>query len=192
MNATDVRIHPTAEVSPGASIGAGTRIWHQAQVREGAVIGQHCILGKGVYVDFNVRIGDNVKIQNYALVYHGVRIEDGVFIGPQACLSNDRYPRAVTPDGRLKTDDDWEVGEILVHAGASIGAGAILLPGIEIGRFAMIGAGAVVTRSVPDHGLALGAPARLVGWACRCGRPLEADGDLWRCRVCDWTLSPHS
>jgi UDP-2-acetamido-3-amino-2,3-dideoxy-glucuronate N-acetyltransferase len=192
MTFPDIWIHPTAEVSPEATIGARTRIWHQAQVREGAVIGQNCILGKGVYVDFNVRIGDNVKIQNYALVYHGVRIEDGVFVGPQACLSNDRYPRAVTPDGRLKTDDDWEVGEIVVRAGASIGAGTILLPGIEIGRFAMIGAGAVVTRSVPDHGLALGAPARPSGWVCRCGRPLESEGDVWRCRACDWTLAPDA
>lgn len=179
-------IHPTAEVSPDAHIGEGTRIWHQAQVRERVVIGRNCIVGKGVYVDFDVVIGDNVKIQNYALLYHGVVIEDGVFIGPNACLTNDRFPRSVTPDGRLKRDADWEVGTIRVRYGASIGAGAILLPDVTIGRFALIGAGAVVTRSVPDHALVVGAPARVVGWVCKCGRQLIAREGGWTCTHCDW------
>lgn len=163
-------VHATADVSRSARIGPGTRIWHHAQVREGAVIGAHCILGKDVYVDFGVTIGDCVKIQNNALIYHGTRIENGVLIGPGACLTNDRFPRAVTPDGRLKTDSDWQVGEVLVCQGASVGAGAIVLPGITIGSWAMIGAGAVVTRNVPDHGLVVGVPARLVGYVCRCGK----------------------
>src|SRR5579884_3853198 len=152
----DVRIHPTAEVSAEARIGNGTRIWNYAQVREGVHIGQQCILGKNVYVDFGVSIGDRVKIQNNVSVYHGVTIEDGVFIGPHACFTNDKLPRAITPDGLLKGQDDWEVGLIRVCTGASIGAGSIILPGVTIGAFAMIGAGSVVTRSVPAHALVYG------------------------------------
>lgn len=183
-------IHPTADVSPAAHIGAGTRIWHQVQVREGAVIGENCILGKDVYIDFEVVIGDNVKIQNGALIYHGVTLEDGVFIGPQACLTNDRVPRAITPDGRLKTAEDWEVGTIRVCYGASIGAGAVILPDVTVGRFAMVAAGAVVTRSVPDYGLVVGVPARLMGYVCPCGRRLEAADGGWHCPTCEWSFRP--
>ena len=166
-------IHPSAEVSPQAQIGEGTKIWHQAQVREGAKIGNNCIIGKNVYIDFDVAIGDNVKIQNNASIYHGVTIEDGVFIGPHACLLNDKIPRAITPSGELKRDADWEVGKILVKYGASIGAGAVILPNVTIGRFAMVGAGAVVTKDVPDQRLVVGNPARMVGYVCRCGRNLK-------------------
>jgi UDP-2-acetamido-3-amino-2,3-dideoxy-glucuronate N-acetyltransferase len=181
-------IHPTAEVSEAAKIGEGTRIWHQAQVREGAAIGRNCIVGKGVYVDSAVIIGDNVKVQNGAQLYHGVTLEDGVFIGPLACLTNDRFPRAITPDGDLKAAVDWEVGPIVVRRGASIGAGAIVLPGVTIGRFALVAAGAVVTTSVPDHGLVMGVPARLVGYACACGRRLEHNEGTWRCPHCGEAL----
>ncbi len=163
-------IHPSADVSPNAVIGEGTNIWHQAQVRENAQIGRNCIVGKGAYVDSGVVIGDNVKIQNGAFIYHGVTVEDGVFIGPRACFTNDMFPRAITPEGALKTDADWEVSPTLVRYGASIGAGAVVLPDLIIGRFALVGAGAVVTRSVPDHGLVVGNPARLIGFACRCGQ----------------------
>jgi UDP-2-acetamido-3-amino-2,3-dideoxy-glucuronate N-acetyltransferase len=166
-------IHPTAEVSPNAEIGEGTNIWHQAQVRERARLGANCIVGKGAYIDFDVRIGDNVKIQNGVFVYHGVTIEDGVFVGPRVCFTNDMFPRAITPDGALKTDSDWEVGRILVRYGASLGAGAIILPDVTIGRFALVGASAVVTKDVPDHGLVLGNPARLVGFVCRCAQRLR-------------------
>ncbi|MBC7261424.1 MAG: N-acetyltransferase, partial [Chloroflexi bacterium] len=172
VSTNDVQIHPTAEVSPQAYIGAGTKIWHQAQVREGARIGQSCIIGKGVYIDFDVVIGNRVKIQNGASIYHGVTIEDGVFIGPHACLTNDKLPRAITPEGQLKRDTDWEVGKILIQYGASIGAGAIILPGVTVGRFAMVGAGAVVTKDVVAHGLVIGNPARLVGFVCQCGHRL--------------------
>ncbi|HLA81325.1 MAG TPA: acyltransferase [Thermoleophilia bacterium] len=178
-------IQETAEVSSQAQIGAGTRIWHQAQVREGAVIGESCILGTGAYVDRDVIIGNNVKIQNHALIYHGATLEDGVFIGPQACLTNDRFPRAINPDGKLKTDEDWTVVPILIRYGASIGAGAVVLPGVTIGRFAMVAAGAVVTRNVPDHGLVLGIPARLDGHVCRCGERLTPRGVLMHCPTCD-------
>lgn len=186
-----VVIHTTAEVSPKAQIGSGTRIWHFVQVREGAVIGENCIIGKDVYVDFDVKIGNNVKIQNGALIYHGVSLEDGVFVGPQACFTNDRIPRAITPDGHLKGADDWDVGPTRVKYGASIGAASVVLPDVTIGRFALVGAGAVVTRSVPDHGLVVGNPARLVGYVCRCGRKMERQGKVWHCSVCDWTFEPE-
>jgi len=181
----DVYIHPTAEVSPRATLGAGTKVWHQAQVREGAVLGRNCILGKGAYVDFDVRIGDNVKIQNRASLYHGVTLESGVFVGPHAIFTNDRLPRAVNADGSLKSDDDWELGRILVKEGASIGAGAIVVAGVTIGRWAMVGAGAVVTKDVPDYGLVYGNPARLVGYVCPCGHKVEqVRGHLWKCPSC--------
>ena len=170
-------IHPTADVSTEAFIGPETRIWHFAQIREGARIGSNCIIGKGAYIDFDVQIGNNVKIQNGASIYHGVTIEDGGFVGPHVCLTNDEAPRAITPDGHLKQDADWEVGKILVKHGASVGAGAVVLPNVTIGRFALVGAGAVVTKDVPDHGLVVGNPARLVGYVCKCGRRLRERGE---------------
>ena len=197
-------IHPTAIVSPQARIGEGTKIWHQAQVREGATLGRHCIVGKGVYIDINVTIGDNVKIQNGASVYHGVTLEDGVFVGPGVVLTNDKFPRAINPDGTLKSDADWEVSPILVRRGASLGAGAVILPGVTIGQFAMVAAGAVVTRDVPDYGLAIGNPARLRGFVCPCGHrlqevgatgqsPLPDGGIRMRCSVCRWeTVIPYA
>jgi len=169
-----VTIHPTADVSDDAQIGAGTRIWHQAQVREGAVIGDECILGKGVYVDAGVRIGDRCKLQNGVYVFHGFDLEDGVFLGPGVMLLNDKSPRAINPDGTLKSESDWTVSKGLVKYGAAIGGGAAVLPGVTIGRFAMVGAGAVVTKDVPDHGLVYGNPARLKGFACECGHPAGA------------------
>jgi acetyltransferase-like isoleucine patch superfamily enzyme len=183
-------IHPTADVSSQACIGLGTRIWHQAQVREGAHIGSNCIIGKGVYIDFDVQVGNNVKIQNGAYLYHGLTVADGVFIGPGACFTNDVYPRAITPDGQLKGNEDWEVGPTCVGYGASIGAGAVVLPNITIGRFALVAAGAVVTRSVPDHGLAAGVPARLLGYVCCCGRRLQAAPTGLTCPACGWVFHP--
>src|SRR3954470_10053226 len=180
-----IYIHPSADVSPRATLGAGTKVWHQAQVREGAVLGRNCILGKGAYVDFGVQIGNNVKIQNRASVYHGVTLENGVFVGPHVIFTNDKLPRAINPDGSLKADDDWELGYILVKEGASIGAGAIIVTGVTIGRWAMIGAGAVVTRDVPDFGLAYGNPARLAGYVCPCGHKMShAGADTWQCPDC--------
>ena len=178
-------IHPTADVSPEARVGEGTLIWHEAQVREGAVLGTGCIVGKGVYVDRDVVVGDRVKIQNRASLFRGVTVEDDVYIGPHVSFTNDRYPRAVNPDGTAQTDADWELVPTLVRKGASIGAGALILPGVTVGRWAMVGAGAVVTRDVPDQGLALGNPARLAGYVCVCGRPLDREGLGWRCPACD-------
>lgn len=187
-----VKIHPTADVSASASIGEGTQIWHQAQVREDAMIGRHCILGKGVYVDFGVQIGDHCKLQNGASIYHGATLADGVFVGPGAILTNDRLPRAINPDGSLKSDADWQVGAISVGRGASLGAGCIVLPGVSIGEFALVAAGAVVTHDVPDHGLVMGNPARLAGFVCRCGQHLtlvqrEAAWTVYRCASCNTT-----
>ncbi len=179
----NVRIHPTADVSDKAQIGEGTSIWHQCQIREETQIGQNCIFGKGVYVDFGVKIGDNVKVQNYVSIYHGVEIEDGVFVGPHVCFTNDNLPRAINADGSLKAADDWVLGRILVKRGAALGANSTILPKVVIGAWAMVGSGAVVTKDVPDHGLVVGNPARLIGFVCPCGQRLEAgtaEDDLMR------------
>jgi acetyltransferase-like isoleucine patch superfamily enzyme len=169
-------IHPTAEVSADAVIGDGTRIWNEAQVREGVRIGRNCNLGKGVYLDPDVVVGDRVKLHTRVSLFKGSRVGSNVFIGPHTCLLNDRRPRATTPDGKLKTEADWVISGVVVGDGASIGGGCTILPGVSIGRFAMVGAGAVVTRDVPDHGLVVGNPARLVGYVCLCGERLLEDG----------------
>jgi UDP-2-acetamido-3-amino-2,3-dideoxy-glucuronate N-acetyltransferase len=165
-------VHETAQVHPLARLGKSVKIWNWVQVRENAVIGDNSIISKGVYVDFGVKIGSNVKIQNNVSVYHGVTIEDGVFVGPHVCFTNDRTPRAINPDGTLKGTEDWAVSPILCRYGSAIGANATICPGVTIGRFAMVGAGAVVTRDVPDYGLVVGCPARLVGYVCACGKRL--------------------
>lgn len=172
------RVHATADLEPGVTVGADSSIWHRAQVRTGATIGAECIVGRDAFIDEGVVIGDRVKIQNGALVYHGVTVEDGVFIGPGAILTNDRYPRAVTATGDLARADDWQVSPILLRHGSSIGAGAVVVAGIEVGRYAMVGAGAVVTRDVPSHALVAGSPARRLGWVCACGaRLVDSNGD---------------
>jgi acetyltransferase-like isoleucine patch superfamily enzyme len=153
-------------------------IWRNAQIREQAHLGQHCIVGQNVYIDFAVGIGDNVKIQNNASLYHGVKLEDGVFVGPHVIFTNDRIPRAINPDGSPKTANDWEVGRTRVCYGAAIGAGAVIVTGVTIGRWAMIGSGAVVTRDVPDHALVVGNPAQIQGYisakGVRCATQAEA------------------
>ena len=173
-----VRIHPTAEVSEGATIGEGTAIWHQAQVLEGTRIGRNCIIAKGVYVDAGVVLGDNVKVQNYVSIYHGVTIEDGAFCGPHCVFTNDKRPRAINRDGSPKAVDDWELTPTLVKRGASIGANAVIVCGVTIGEWAMIGSGAVISRDVPDYGLVWGNPARLQGFICPCGQRLKTPEDM--------------
>jgi len=181
-----VYIHPTADVSKDAAVGVGTQIWHQAQVREGAVIGRRCVLGKGAYVDKGVRIGDHCKLQNGVFVFHGFNLEDGVFLGPGAMLLNDKHPRAINPDGSAKAETDWVASEGLVEYGAAVGGGAVILPGVRIGRMAVVGSGAVVTRDVPERGIVVGNPARLRGFACDCGHPLSMGqgGDRSRNHSC--------
>jgi UDP-2-acetamido-3-amino-2,3-dideoxy-glucuronate N-acetyltransferase len=168
------RVHPSADLEPDVVVGPRTSIWHRAQVRRGARIGAECIVGRDAFIDEHVVIGDRVKIQNAALVYHGVTVEDGVFIGPNAILTNDRFPRSITADGELARAEDWVVSPIRLRVGSSIGAGAVVVAGSDVGRFATIGAGAVVTRDVPDHALVAGNPARRLGWVCACGRRLVA------------------
>ncbi len=159
------KIHPTAEVSPQAVVGESTSIWHWSQVRERARVGARCSIGKDVYIDTDVVVGDDCKIQNFATLYHGLTVGNRVFIGPHACFTNDLYPRAVSPD--------WQVVPTRVEDGASIGANATILCGVTIGRNAMVAAGAVVTKDVPAHALVAGVPAKVVGWVCECGRPLD-------------------
>jgi len=179
-------VHPSAVVEEGASVGSGTSVWHQAHVRSGARVGERCTLGKGVYVGAGVTVGERCKIQNHAMLFEGSNLGDGVFVGPGAQLANDRYPRAITPDGEPKGTDDWELGRVTVESGASIGAGAIVVPEATIGRWAMVGAGAVVTHNVARHELVAGNPARHVGYVCSCGRRLmhAGDGDTWTCKEC--------
>ncbi len=184
---TDFFVHPTSDVSPKAQIGSGTKIWQHCQVREDAVIGTNCILSKGVYIDAGVQIGNNVKIQNGISVYHGVTLEDGVFCGPHCVFTNDLQPRSINPDGTLKSADDWVLSKTLVKTGASIGAHATIVCGTTIGQWAMIGAGSVVTRDVPDYGLVYGNPARLHGYVCPCGEKLIEDKTRqgeWECPRC--------
>jgi len=182
------RIAETAVVAESAAIGPGTRIWHFAQVREGALIGDDCNVGKGVYIGADVVVGRRCKIENNASLFEGLTVEDGVFIGPHVVFTNDRRPRATNPDGTLQTADDWELARTTVRRGASIGAGAIVIPGLEIGRHAMVGAGAVVTRDVPAHALVVGNPARQIGWICVCGRERMPEGpradEELRCARC--------
>jgi len=173
-----IRIHPTAEVSEGAIIGEGSSVWHHAQVREGTHIGANCIIGKGAYIDAGVTIGNNVKIQNYVSVYDGVTLEDGVFVGPHVCFTNDLRPRAINPNGSLKSADDWVLSETLIRRGAALGANSTIRCGITVGEWAMIGAGSVVTHDVPAYGLVWGNPTRLHGFVCPCGEKLEAVDEL--------------
>lgn len=174
-------VHPTATIDEGASVGAGTRIWHLAHLRAGASVGEECVVGRGVYVGAGVRVGNRCKLENYALVFEGATIADGVFIGPAAVLANDRNPRAISPEGRLYTADDWVLSQTRIETGASIGARAVLVPPVTVGAWSMVGAGAVVTRDVQPHALVLGAPARLAGYVCWCGHRVSGDGGCPSC-----------
>lgn len=180
----DALVAPTATVEDGARIGPGAQVWDQAVVRSGAQVGARTILGRHVYLGPGVVVGDRVKIQNHALIYEPAVLEDGAFVGPAVVFTNDTYPRAVNPDGTLKTGGDWEAVGVTVREGAAIGARAVCVAPVTIGRWASVGAGAVVTRDVPDHALVVGTPARQVGWVGRSGVPLVSDTrDRWICPV---------
>lgn len=177
-----VGVEETADVDSSATLGPGTRVWHLAQVRENARLGHGCIVGRGAYVGPGVIIGDHVKLQNYALIYEPARLEDGVFIGPAAVLTNDLYPRSVDVTGKLKRTADWHARGVLVRSGASLGARVVVVAGCVIGRWALVAAGAVVTKDVPDFALVAGVPARRIGWVGRAGERLEETGNgRWRC-----------
>lgn len=160
-------IHPSASVDPRATIGEGTKVWINVQIREGATIGRDCIISKDAYIDQGVTIGDLCKVQNSVSVYNGVTIEDEVFVGPNACFTNDKVPRANNPD--------WTVTPTIVRRGASIGANATIVCGIEIGEYAMIAAGSVVTKDVPPYALVMGNPARSVGTVDKAGNRVEGE-----------------
>ncbi|MEO5597269.1 MAG: acyltransferase [Novosphingobium sp.] len=171
--AEDIFIHPTASVDPRAEIGAGSRVWINVQVREGAKIGNGCILSKDVYIDHGVSIGQGCKVQNSVSLYNGLTVGDEVFIGPNACFTNDKVPRANNPD--------WVITPTRIDRGASIGANATIVCGITIGEYAMVAAGSVVTRDVPPYTLVMGNPARPVGKVDKAGNRIDAaTGDLSR------------
>jgi len=171
----------SADVSDKAEIGDGSKIWHLAQVREQAELGANCIVGRGAYIGTGVKMGDNCKVQNYALVYEPAVLEAGVFIGPAVVLTNDTYPRAVSPDGGLKSAHDWEPVGVTIREGASIGARAVCVAPVTIGRWATVAAGAVVAKDVPDFALMVGVPAKRHGWVGKAGFPLQREGDAWVC-----------
>lgn len=174
-------IAPSADVSDQAVLGEGTKIWHLAQVREQANLGANCIVGRGAYVGTGVQIGENTKIQNYALVYEPAKLGKGVFIGPAVVLTNDTYPRSVSPDGSLKSAHDWTPVGVTIEDGASIGARAVCVAPLTVGRWATVAAGAVVTKDVPAFALVAGVPARRLGWVGKAGEPLRQEGGFWVC-----------
>lgn len=158
-------IHPTASVSKQTKIGEGTKIWINSQIREKSEIGMNCIISKDTYIDTEVKIGHNCKIQNSVSVYHGVTIEDDVFVGPNACFTNDKVPRAFDPE--------WKITPTLVKTGASIGANATIVCGITIGEYAMIAAGSVVTKDVESYSLVMGNPAKHYSYIDKMGNKVD-------------------
>jgi len=177
-----VYVDPTAIVDETVVIGDGTKVWHFVHVRESAEIGRDCVLGDFVHVGRGVKIGNEVKLENRVTVYEGVKIEDRVFVGPHVTFTNDPYPRSFSTD--------WKIMETLVKEGASIGAGAVVVCGVTIGEYALIGAGSVVTEDIPSHAVAYGNPAEVKGFACKCGKKLKEEEKkkkfvLMKCPICD-------
>ena len=165
------RIHPTALVEDGVRLGQGTSVWDSVHIRKNATIGDECIIGEKSYIAYDVRIGHRVKINAMVYICAAVTIEDGVMISAGTIFTNDRFPRATTPDLKQlrSSDPNEETLPTLVREGATIGAACTIGNDLEIGRFAMIGMGSLVTKSVPDFHLAIGHPARSIGCVCRCG-----------------------
>jgi UDP-2-acetamido-3-amino-2,3-dideoxy-glucuronate N-acetyltransferase len=189
------RIHPTAMIEEDVTLGDGTSVWDHVHIRRGTQLGEECLVGGKTLVAYDVRIGSRVKINSAAYICNGVTIEDGVMISAGVIFTNDRFPRAATNDLaqlRPSTPDEHTL-PTLVREGATIGAGAIIGCDLTIGRFAMVGMGSVVTRSVPDFHLVIGNPARSIGCVCRCGQPLAKWSEIApreslqvRCSACGW------
>lgn len=170
------------EIDPRAVVDVSARVWGGAVIREGATIGANTIVGKGAYIDTNVSVGKNCKIQNLAQIYSPAKLSSGVFVGPSVVLTNDKHPRAVTPEGAIKSSSEWDAVGVEVAEGASIGAGSICVAPLTIGKWAMIAAGSVVIKNVADFEIVGGNPARHLGWAGRSGHKLIQNGrNRFRC-----------
>jgi acetyltransferase-like isoleucine patch superfamily enzyme len=163
--ANNIYIHPTANVSDQAIIGDGTKIWINSQIREKSEIGTNCIISKDTYIDTEVKIGNNCKVQNSVSVYHGVTIEDDVFVGPNACFTNDKVPRAFDPE--------WKITPTFVKKGVSIGANSTIVCGITLGEYCMVAAGSVVTKDVEPYSLVMGNPAKHYSYIDKMGNKIE-------------------
>jgi UDP-2-acetamido-3-amino-2,3-dideoxy-glucuronate N-acetyltransferase len=175
------QIHNSAEIDPSVQLGGGTSVWQHAHIREGATVGENCTIGRGAYVGAGVTIGSSSKIQNYALIYEPAQLGVGVFVGPGAVLTNDQYPRAVKPDLSEKTSSDWAPVGVSVAEGASIGARAVCVAPVRVGRWSLVAAGSVVIRDVLDFELVGGNPAKNLGWVGRAGKPLARSNSGWQC-----------
>ncbi len=174
-------IHSTAAVSPDAEVDPSASVWQRTHIREHARIGANTIIGAGAYIGPGVVVGERCKVQNHALVYEPAVVADGVFIGPAVVFTNDRHPRAVNPDGSQKSAADWQPVGVTVLSGASIGAQAVCVAPVTIGRWALVAAGSVVVSDVPDFAMVAGSPARRIGWVGPAGQALvEVAGDADR------------
>lgn len=175
-------ISDTADIAPTAVIPESSSVWHYAQIRENARLGENNVIGRGAYIGAGVEMGDNCKVQNYALLYEPARLGNGVFIGPAVVLTNDEFPRAINPDGSLKSGADWKAVGVTIGEGAAIGANSTCIAPLTVGRWALVGSGSVVTKDVSDFALVVGNPARRIGWVGKTGHRLIPSGDtLWAC-----------
>jgi len=172
------------EISDSAKVGRNTKIWSNSKISDEVEIGENCVLGRSVYIGPNIKIGDNCKIQNNVLIFEPAAIGNGVFIGPGVIFTNDLNPRAVTETLQLKTTDDWEKVGVTVLDGASIGAGAVVVAPVTIGKWCMVGAGSIVTKDVGDFSMVVGNPAKHVGWVGISGFKLVSlSEDIFQCPV---------
>jgi UDP-2-acetamido-3-amino-2,3-dideoxy-glucuronate N-acetyltransferase len=174
---SDYYVHESSYVDEGAQVGAGTKIWHFCHIMPRAQIGERCNIGQNVLISAGVTLGNNVKIQNNVSLYTGVIVEDDVFLGPSMVFTN-----VINPRSHVSRKDEYKT--TLVRKGASIGANATIVCGVTLGKYCFIGAGAVVTRDVPDYALVYGSPARIRGWMCQCGEQLKFEGETAACKVC--------